>query len=215
MLISLILGLGIAVAAPRENDIYLETGLLDVEDEQWGMLSFDSAIQTTGVSVGLGLRPWLQVAAGYHRSVEASILEMDGDSSEPLSAGMALVSNQLTVGPRALWRPRPWGALYGSAQFLGSHGRLVVDEDLEEEDNLNQFTDHDFAPGAALTAGMELSPVKIKNRARVATHLEMGYALVGAMDFEAPSGKDGAEPLSMGGPDFGGFFLRAGVGLRF
>lgn len=202
-----------------DNELDFELGSLSAPDTDWEMFSSGSAVGTWGIRGGYGLAEHLSVVAGWHHSADGAQIWLDGESSDVADFHTAFLSDQFTVGPKFDYAVTSHLSPYATVQAMLYRGKIRLDTDIEHEGNPNELKFSALAPGAYGALGVEWLPIRLGDRARVGTHLELGYAWVLPMKFKDDNGtqrdENSDKPAFVGQMDFHGFAMRWGVGLRF
>jgi hypothetical protein len=208
----------LAAAAPpaqaARNELSVELGGLGTRDANYGLFSDTDRIGTWGVRGGVGLSRHLAVVASFHHGATGNRLdgyETDGDYVE---GAMQFRNNQLALGPKFELAVAPWLRPYGTVQAVAFQGRILLDDDADQDDDLNELSYRDVAPAGVVALGLDLVPYGAKKAVGVGSHLELGYGHAAPLRFADEERAQG-EPVSLGELQFSGFYVRWGVGLRF
>jgi len=191
---------GTALGATRE--VRLELGSIAAPDPDWNLFSDADRLSTQGLGVGWTFHDHLALVAGWRRGAHG--MTVGGESTGQSDFTAAFAAHTLTFGAKADWELAPWFAPFASARAAGLLGRVRLDDDSEDDENLNQLSHTALAPGALATAGVEFRLPFHDAELAATTSLEMGYAWFAPLHLD---------PL--GDLAFRGFTLTWGVGARF
>lgn len=203
------------------HELSLELGTFGAPDPAWENLSDGDAVGSRGIRAGYGLTPSLTLIGSWHHSADGAEIEGPGSEEEyDTLFRTAFLSDQFAVGPKLQWRWKRWLVPYATVQGVGWLGRARIDDDFDDDANINQYQFTGFAPGAMVTAGLDLIPTRVGRRVRLASHLEAGYGVTSRMTLTQAGGSDrantdGEKAVELGAVGFRGFALRWGVGVRF
>ncbi len=189
---------------PRERpadvvEFSIEIGTLAAHDDQFEVFSYSPRISSWGFRAGF--RPIERLVLFGEWQRDRTGLRVD--AGEGTDAGSSLGTHQLAIGARADL-PLMDGAVrpYVAVGVLGIFGTARFDDDTSDPESLGQVSWSAFAPGGLAVGGLELRVVPV-DRLALSWHLELGYALVGDLDFE-----------DYGVVDVGGMLMRTGFGIR-
>jgi len=207
---------GIQTADAVSNELTLERSWQGAHDDDWALLSDNPRLGTWGVRGGMGLTERLGVVASYHRGARGSTIRMeDPDTYEVLSEfNLALKAQQIGVGVKYDLDISPWIRPYGTVQGTAMFGRLLMDDDVGEDDNSNQLSYRGFGPGGFVGLGAEAYGTQPGKRVRFVGSLEVGYSHTFPMTFTADSDET-ASAVEVGKLGFNGLTVRLGTGIRF
>ena len=207
---------GIQTADAVDNELTFERSWQGAHDDDWALLSDYPRFGTWGLRGGMGLGDRLGVVASYHRGARGSeIVFEDPETYEVYSEiNLALKAQQIAVGIKYDLDINPWIRPYGTVQGTAMFGRLLMDDDVTEDDNSNQLSYRGFGPGGFAGLGVEAFGTQPGKRVRFVASLEAGYSHTFPMTFTA-DGDETASAVEVGQLGFNGLTIRLGTGVRF
>lgn len=161
-----------------ENSFTLQTGTTGVEGQAWDLLEY-GGLPSWGLELGRPMGDRNTMTFSLHRSVTGSTLGMesyddDGDYSET-SFGAVYAGHRVGVGLEREHALAHWLLPYAGLEAQLLQGRVLLDEDLDDDDNANELSSMGFTPGAAALAGVDIPIGSEDARMRVTLNLEVGY----------------------------------------
>ena len=146
--------------------------------------------------------------------VDSNPNELERDEAALITG---FTGQQFTVGPKLRVEPKPWLGAYVTAQGLAFRGTSRLDDRPEKDENRNQLKAAAWAPGFITAAGVEVNPQLSALPVQLSSFLEMGYNWTGALKLtdENIAANGTNEPASMGELTFRGYYVQAGVGIKF
>ena len=206
------------------HEFHLVTGSYGTNDSQFEIYSPNASIGASGARLGIGIKgPW-SVMAGYtRRSVVSEYFDsMVGSNPSELERDEAALitsftGQQVTLGPKFQIDPKPWLGTYVTAQGLMFMGTSRLDDDPSTDENRNQLKSFGWAPGFVTAVGFEVNPQISRSPVQFSSFLEMGYNWTAGLELTDKNiDKYGTnEPASMGELSFRGYYMQAGVGIKF
>jgi len=206
------------------HEFHLVTGSYASGDRHFEFYSPLNNIGSSGARLGIGLKgPWTLTAGYTRRTVVSeyfnSLVESNNDELDRDDAALitGFTGQQVTLGPKFQIDPKPWLGTYITTQGLLFMGTSRLDDDPTTDDNRNQLKAFDWAPGFVAAAGVQLNPQIRRSPVQLSSFLEMGYNWTAALKLTDENiGEHGTnEPASMGELTFRGYYLQAGVGIKF
>jgi len=191
---------GAALAA--KDEVSLEIGSIATPDPDWDLFSGSGRLSTQGLRGGWAFHDHVALVGGWHRGARGMTAGGEGTGQSDFVA--AFSAHAFSLGAKADWELAPWLAPFATARAAGLLGRVRLDDDSEDDENLNQLSHTAFAPGALATAGVELRLPFHDGAFAAATSLEMGYAWFAPLAYD-----------ELGHLAFRGFTVTWGVGARF
>jgi hypothetical protein len=206
------------------HEFHLVTGSYGTGDRHFEIYSPLSSIGASGARLGIGLKgPW-SIMTGYtRRSVVSEYFDsMVGSNPTEIERDEAALitsftGQQVTFGPKLQIDPKPWLGTYVTAQGLMFMGSSRLDDDPTTDENPNQLKSFGWAPGFVAAAGIEVNPQIKASPVQLSSFLEMGYNWTAAFELSDENiDKYGTnEPASMGELSFRGYYMQAGIGIKF
>ncbi len=189
-------------ARAADHELSFEAGTLVLPDASFETFSDSSAAFGMGLRAAYAFHEHFAVQAGWHHvRTGASLL---GPASETLGHG-AYFGNEALVGVRFDWPIRDLFVPYAHLDGLLWFSDARFDYHTSDPDSPEQRRESAISGGGRAMGGVELRiPRKTTQGFTGAIHLEAGYSLLGAAQFDT----FGTMPLS-------GFTLRGGIGLRY
>ena len=202
MLAILALTLGLsqpAAAGPYSLDVV--NGSILTDDPRWNIFSDRDALTGWGLRAGYAVNSNLSGVVGWQYAEDGGTLYSDsGDTYLHL----ALVSNQLSLGPKFSLDVLSWLQPYATVQARALYGRARLDDDTDHDDNLNQLRRSGFAVGGLAAGGVDLVTRRVDKAVRPTLHVELGYAALTPLKLD-----------DLGEIELHGFYSQWGVGARF
>ena len=204
--------LGLFAAAPAaaaDNELSFEFGSLHNDDSSYALFSSEESMPSIGMRAGFAFHDRLSARLGWQhvrQGADVSVGEEQSDSH----ISSAFYGDELSLGVRADVPLGDFVLPYVSVDGLGFRAKVRFDDDATDEDSPGQVEETAFAPGALAMGGAELRiPIgrlypTSKAELALGLNLEVGYALVGQLDFG-----------DLGQMKPGGLAVRSGVGIRF
>ncbi len=215
-----LLALSALAAAPAHagGELSLQLASTVSHDPDLDLFSDANNVASYGLRGGWFFHENMALVADLHRG--RSIVDAYGtttateDYGDELVFRSSLTTHQVGLGFKGrteLWRPA--FAMYGVAEGVLAMSTARFDDDPDEEGNPNELSFRAAAPGFRTALGLEWLPLRVGLDQRLFTHLEAGYAFLGALDFEDDQTTGG--PMALGDLRVRGFYINWGVGLRF
>lgn len=205
-------------AHAADHEVAAQWSMMGATDDRFDLIHDRDRISTFGLRGGVAVHDRVSILAGWHRGAWGSDVELYGEGDdgdwEYRTFGAAYRGNRFTLGPKVDVQAVDYFTPYATVQGVLMVGRLLVDEDPEEEDDLNQLAATGLQPGGLAAIGFDIVPYRA-GRLGVGFHVEGGYVLtaVGAYKADAPTNENSQIELTRWG--YGGFYTNAGVGLYF
>jgi len=201
--LALVLGTALlsAPALAADNELSIELGTFHNGDTDFGVFSDGEYMPSWGLRLGVAPLRNLAVVGGWHRVRRGADLYIDDWTHIGRAAFFA---DEFTLGVRGDVMIGQALLPYAMVQGLGMVGRVKFDDDPDDKGSPGQFAESAVAVGGLAVAGVELRIPKGNAPFTLAWHIEAGYGLTSALDFERT-----------GDMTPRGFVLRSGVGVRF
>ncbi len=189
-----------ASAYAVDHEISAELGTAHVGDPGYDLFSDGNGLPSRGLRGVIAPHDRLGIALGWHHAGRGS------DVSSPTGDFRAgLRTDAFTVGLKTDLPSSSMVALYVEADGLLLRGAVRFDDDPEVDDNPNQISAADVAPGFIGLGGVEFRIPQEEAPFTLGLHLAMGWGTT----FGPLAWEDIGEITPRG------FVLRSGVGLRF
>ncbi len=207
------------------SEISVQMGRFGAPDDNWSSTFSDSSgVPGQGLRVAwrLGDGPdanprGLEIVADWDHEVRGAQLDIGSDAgwgddyADTSVLYTKFVGNRFALGPRLSYRVGDWFVPYATAQLAAWQSRIAIDEDIEDDENPNQVAIGSLTGAGVVAVGFDVRPITIGERARVGSHLELGYGYALPMRYTADNGGKG---LDIGSLDFRGLTVNWGVGIR-
>ena len=193
-----------AIAADHEISLELGTTGHGVDDNWFFFNDEADTLTSYGLRAGFAVHDNVSVIGGWHHGARGTRLEMNGNDESEIAPGLAYYADTFSLGAKADWPLWVWFHPYATVQALGIRSLVRVDDIPADDDNLNQLERGAFSPGGAATAGLEFRVPINHNSWALASHLELGYHIGTAADFD-----------ELGSLSNQGVVFRWGLGARF
>jgi hypothetical protein len=210
-----------ALAGPSSAVTHELSWTLDSQtmgDDQWDTFGWTDVVNTLGVTAGYGLKRNLTLMVGIqHRRYSKSWnYYQETNDYWDSSYEVTMAATQLSLGPKLSMSVTPWLRPYVTTQGTAWIGKMGVDEDISDEDNLNQMSWRGLSPGVKAAAGVEFIPIR-GDRVHLATNLDFGYGIAAKMKFSDDGGTSAEDEESAPVGELGmqGLHVSWGIGLHF
>lgn len=215
-----LLALLAAPADAADNELSFELGSIGTMDDRFDLFHDRELFGTMGVRGAVAVHDRVNIVASWQHAGTGNQVEVEGESSDDeysyQTFQAAYHGHHVTLGPKAdveLW---DWAFPYVTVQGAMFFGRVLLDDDPEHDDNPGQLKASAVSPGGVAALGMDIVPVKTRGGAvGFGSHVELGYGLTAASSYKAKPASGNGERAEIARFGFGGFYLRAGVGLYF
>lgn len=189
-----------AAAGPLSLDVVNST--ISLSDPRWDTFSQRSSLGAWGLRGGYAVNSWLTGVVGWQYAEDGGWLWSDDSYDSDLR--VALVTNQVSIGPKFSLNVLSFLQPYATVQAEAVLGRARLDDDPYHDDNLNQLRGGGVAFGGLAAGGVDLIARRVDKAVRPTLHVELGYAATTALELDA-----------LGALELRGFYSQWGVGARF
>ncbi len=208
-----------AAAAPQ-NELSIHLSTLGTPDADYDMFSENANLTSVSLRGGWGFHENISLIGDLSRSRSVSDVYAYGseDWEEVLIFRSGLTTYQLGLGlkGRIPIANLPWLAGYAVGQGVAMTSTVRLDDEPDQEDNPNELQYRAMAPGFRVAGGVELLPLRVGFEGRLFTNLEVGYGLVGALNYrDAEAETVGEDTALIGDLKFRGVYFAWGMGWRF
>lgn len=170
-------------------------------EANWGLYSDSYRLSGWGLRGGYAVNSWLTGVVGWQYAEDGGTVEVEDGST---GFHHALVTNQITLGPKFSLDVLSWLQPYATVQGVAMLGRARLDDDIYDDENLNELRASGLAPGGLAAGGVDVITRRVDKAVRPTLHVEVGYAYLAPLELDA-----------MGQLEIHGLYTQWGVGARF
>jgi hypothetical protein len=199
-------------AAAADHELSFELGTTGHSaDDNWFLFEeYRDAHTNLGLRAGFAVHDRVAIIAGWQHGATGTRVEMDeeghyfDDDGMYANLGAAYYNDTFSLGAKVDWPVAVWFQPYATLQALGISTKVRLDDAPRDDDSINQLEYSAFDPAGAATGGVEFRVPINHNEWAIASHMELGYQLGTAAQFD-----------ELGSLLNRGLIFRWGVGARF